>query len=217
MGDAPTQVSGTEADGFQCVQQSEHQVVAIPGPAVGEPLLGKLPDALVRVVLGGVGGKALEMEPFGAAAELPNKPASMGWGAVPKDDDVPAELLEQLPEEVARLELPDVLHVELEVEVEPLPLGRNRDARDRRDPVAPIEVMDRWSPANRRPGPDNSGCQLEARFIDKDEVGTQPLGVFFTLGHSRRTKRRISAWLRSRAFFCGFWWLHPKPCRSLPT
>jgi hypothetical protein len=23
--------------------------------------------------------------------------------------------------------------------------------------------------------------------------------------------------LRSSAFFCGFWWLHPSECRSLPT
>jgi hypothetical protein len=48
-------------------------------------------------------------------------------------------------------------------------------------------------------------------------VGTQPRGVFFSRGHSCRTKRRIALSSRSRARFCGFWWLHPSRCISRPT
>lgn len=157
------------------------------------------------------------MEALGAGTELANQQAAMGIGTIPENEDLASEVSEQVSQEVARLQLSDVIGVELKVEIQSLAGWRNRDPRDGRDAVTPIEVMDRRRLADRSPSGSNGGCQLESRFIDEDEVGTQPLGVFFTAGQSCRRKRRISTWLRSSAFFCGFWWLHPSECRSLPT
>ena len=185
--------------------------------AIREALLGQLPDSLIGVELRRIGREALQVEPHGASAKVIYELASMEVSAVPQDDDVPRELSEQPSQKVAGLELSDVFRVELKVKVEALAAGRNRDSRDGGDPVASIEVMNRGRLAHGSPGAGDRGGQLEAGFVGEDEVGTQPLGVFFTRGQSSRMKRRISALLRSSAFFCGFWWLHPRACRSLPT
>ena len=217
MGDAPSEIATVGANGFQGFDHSEHQLREIMSLAIRESLLGQLPDALIGVELRRVGREALQVEPRGASAQLTYELASMGISAVPQDDDVPRELPEQPSQEIAGLELSDVFRVELKVKVEALAAGRNRDPRDGGDPVASIEVMNCRRLAHGSPGAGDRGGQLEAGFVGEDEVGTQPPGVFFTRGQSSRMKRRISALLRSSAFFCGFWWLHPRACRSLPT
>lgn len=185
--------------------------------AIRESLLGQLPDPFIGVELRRIRREPLQVEPRGASAQLTDELASMRISAVPQDDDVPRDLAEQLSQEVAGLELSDVLRVELKVKVETLAPGRNRDPRNGGDPVASIEVMNCRRLADGSPGASDRGGQLEAGFVGEDEVGTQPPGVFFTRGQSSLMKRRISALLRSSAFFCGFWWLHPRACRSLPT
>jgi hypothetical protein len=109
-----------------------------------------------------------------------------------------------MAQEVAGLLLSDVLEMELEVEVEALSTRTDADRRDGGHAIVPIEMPDDGSLAHRRPGPGDRRCQEEARFIGKDEVGTQPSGVFFTRGQSFRTKRRITPSSRSKARFWGF-------------
>lgn len=198
------------ADGLQ----ESLQIVAL---AIGQALLGQLPDPFIRIELWRIGREALQMEALRASAERTNEQATVGIGAVPENEDVASEMSQQLSQEVPCLLLSNIVSVELEVEVQPLTGRRNRNPRDRRHAVAPIEVMDRRRLADRRPGGGDGRCQLESRLVDEDDVGTQPFGVFFSAGQSRLRNRRISAWLRSSAFFCGFWWLHPSECRSLPT
>ena len=109
-----------------------------------------------------------------------------------------------MAQEVAGLLLSDVLEMELEVEVEALSTRTDADRRDGGHAIVPIEMPDDGSLAHRRPGLGDRRCQEEARFIGKDEVGTQPSGVFFTRGQSFRTKRRITPSSRSKARFWGF-------------
>ena len=217
MGDAPTEVATVGANGFQGFDHCDHQLREIVSLAIREALLGQLPDSLIGVELRRIGRESLQVESRCASAKLTDELASMGVPTIPQDDDVPRELPEQSSQEVAGLELSDVFRVELKVKVEALAAGRNRDSRDGGDPVAPIEVMNRGRLAHGSPGAGDRRGQLEAGFVGEDEVGTQPPGVFFTRGQSSRMKRRISDLLRSSAFFCGFWWLHPRACNSLPT
>ncbi len=217
MGDAAAEVATVGANGFQGFDHRDHQLREIVSLTIREALLGQLPDSLVGVELRRIRREALQVEPRGASAKLTYELPSMGISAVPQDDDVPRELPEQPSKKVPGLELSNVFRVELKVKVEALAAGRNRDSRDHGDPVASIEVMNRGRLAHGRPGAGDRRGQLEAGFVGEDEVGTQPPGVFFTRGQSSRMKRRISALLRSSAFFCGFWWLHPRACRSLPT
>jgi hypothetical protein len=204
MGDAPTEVSVVLADRVECLEQYEHQIVVVARPAVGELGLGELPDALVGVELGRVGWESFEMESLGSSAQLADQPTPMRCCPVPEDDDVAGDLPEELPQKVAGFDLSDVVGVKLEVEIGSLANGRNRDARNRRDSVAPVEVVNRRRLAHGSPGLGHRRGQLEARFVGENDMGAQPAGVFFTLGHSRSTKRRISARLRSSAFLCGF-------------
>ncbi len=217
MVDAGAEIPPVRADVFQGLCHGGQQFRGVMGLAVREALLGQSPDTLVRIELRRIGRESLEVNSLRAGAELAHEPSAMRIPAVPQHEDVTTDLAKQSAQEVTGLELPDVVCVELKVEVEALATGRNRDARDHGHPVASVEVMDCGRLAHGRPGASDGGRQLEARFVGEDEVGTQPPDVFFNRGQSSRTKRRISALLRSRAFFCGFWWLHPKACRSLPT
>ena len=217
MGDAGSEVATVASDCHHRLEDSEHQLGQIVGPTVRESLLGQFPHAFVGIELRCVGRESLEMKSPGSCTELADESAAVRIATVPQHEDVTADLAQQLSQEVPDLLLSDVLREELKVKIQSLAPRRHRDPRDDGDAIASIEVMNRgcladWSPSRR-----NRGCQLEARLVDEDEMGAQPPGVFFTLGQSSRMKRRISAWLRSSAFFCGFWWLHPNACSSLPT
>jgi hypothetical protein len=109
-----------------------------------------------------------------------------------------------MAQEVAGLLLSDVPEMELEVEIEALSAWADADRRDGGHAIVPPEVPDDRSLAHRRPGPGDRRGQEETRFVGKDEVGTQPSGVFFTRGQSFRTKRRIAPSSRSKARFWGF-------------
>ena len=152
MGNAPSEIATVGANGLQGFDQGDHQFRDIMSLAIRESLLRKLPDSLVGVELRCVGRKALQVNPLGASAELAHELASMGIAAVPQHEDVAADLTEQLSQEVTGLELSDVFRVELEVKVEALAAGRNRDPRDDGDPVATIDVMNRGRLAHGSPG-----------------------------------------------------------------
>jgi hypothetical protein len=179
--------------------------------------LGERPDALVGVQLWRVGGKELRAETGEALAERANEGPLVNPAVVPEDDDRPAQVMQEVPEKLADLGLADVGAVHAVVEAEAMSTRTHRDAgNDREAVVALPEAQQRGLPA-RRPGLAHTGDQEEARFVDEDEVGAQPRGVFFTRGHTRRfhwTMRCSSRW---RARDSGFWWLHPSLCISRPT
>ena len=105
----------------------------------------------------------------------------------------------------------------MEIEVETLELGAHRDGGNDRDPIAAIKVPQNRRPSHGGPSLGHRRSQEEARFVGEDEVGTQPRRVFFTRGQSSRRKRRIFTSSRSKARFCGFWWLQPRRCINRPT
>ncbi len=57
MGDAAAQEALTSWGSIEGVDEVKHQIVGVAWAAVGEPVLGKVPDSLVGIELGGVGGK----------------------------------------------------------------------------------------------------------------------------------------------------------------
>lgn len=217
VGDASSEVATVASNCLHRLEDCEHQLGQIVGPKVSESLLGQFPHAFVGIEFWGVGRKPQEMKSPGTRTELADESAAMRIATVPQHEDVTTDLAQQLSEEVPDLLLSNVLCEELKMKIQSLVPGRHRDPRDDGDAIASVEVMNGGCLADWSPSRSNRGRQLEARLVDEDEVGSQPPGVFFTLGQSSRMKRRISAWLRSSAFFCGFWWLHPNACRSLPT
>lgn len=217
MRDAAAEVGAVSADAGQRAVDRTEQSRQVATAPVRESLFGELPDALVRIEFGRIRRESVQMQSARSGAELANEPATMRVAAVPDDEEMTGDRPQQGAQEVSCLLLANVVGVELKVEVQALPNRRDRYPGDGRDAIPSIEAPHRRCLAHRGPGRNDGGSQLEARFVDEDEVGTQPLGVFFTAGQSSRTKRRISAASRSSASFCGRWWLQPSECRSLPT
>lgn len=186
-------------------------------PAVGETSPEMGPHALAGVELGRVGREGLQAQAAEAAAELSEAFPFVGPEVVPHDDHVAAQVAEQVPQERRGFRLLDVLRVKAPVEPETPSFGRDREARDGRDPLAPEAVPEGGGPAPGPPGLARGGGQQEARLVDEDEMGAQPGGVFFIRGHSLRFHRPMAASSLSIALRSGFWWLQPKACMRRPT
>lgn len=132
--------------------------------------------------------------------------------------DWATEVAKQVTEEYADLHVPDVVLEEEVVETEP-PLDRaDRDPGDDGHPVPSIWVVDPRRLPTRSPGASDVGNQKESGFVAEDEVGAQPRGVFFTLGHTSRFQRSISpSSPRSVARRSGFCGLQSRLCMRRPT
>ncbi len=176
----------------------------VVGPAVGQTPFGVGPDGFVGVELWGVGRKVLEMQSRVSAADFPNRFSCVDAGVVPDHDDVPAEVAQQVTEELADLAVPDVVRVTLEVQADAPTPGRNGDPRDHGDAIMPVAMMNDGRLTARSPGLSHRGDQEETRLVDEDDVGTQPRSVFFTRSQSLRFQRSIFSSSRSRARRSGF-------------
>jgi len=121
-----------------------------------------------------------------------------------------------MTEEDAHLLLPDVVEPKLVIEAEVLALGTDGDARDHGDSLSPIPRAQDRSLAPRSPGLDYVGDQQEPGFVDEDEVGAQPRGLFFTRAQSFCFQRSMACSSRSSARRSGFWWLQFRRCINRP-
>ncbi len=124
---------------------------------------------------------------------------------VQQHNDGSPEMPQQLAQEPADLRLPDVVPVQQIVEAQPVALGAHRNSGNDEDLVAPSLAMAiNGSLPLRSPGPDHVGDQEEARFVGKDDVGTQPRSVFFIRGQSFCFQRGMAFSSRSSARRSGF-------------
>ena len=176
---------------------------------VGQILLGELPDTLVRIEVGRIRREGLEMQSGVAPAQISDRLSGMNAPVVPHHDDVAPQMSKQVPQELTDFLLLDVLGVQVKVEPQAATTRTDRHGRDGRDPIVAIAMPEDRRLAARSPGAAYGRDQEEARFVGKDEVGTQPPGVFFTRGHSCLFQRAIFCSSRSRARRSGFWWLQP--------
>lgn len=157
------------------------------------------------------------MEAREAVTQSPDGRALVDSAIVPEHDDRPAQVPEEMAEKLTDLGLVEVgaMHPVVEAEV---PTARaDREAGNHREPIVPLPEAQQRGVPPRSPGLAHTGDQEEARFVDEDEVGTQPRSVFFTRGQSRRFHLVMRASSRWRARASGFWWLHPSVCISRPT
>lgn len=180
-------------------------------------MLREPPDALIGVELRRVAWEAKEMEPGERTADRTDRVSLVDRAAVPEQQDRSAEMAKQMTQEGADLGVLDVLRMEAVVEAEATAAGAYGNPRDHGDPVALLVVVEKRGLSARRPGLAQTRNQEEARFVDEDEVGTQPRGFFLMRGHASRFQRSIASSLRSKARRSGFWWLKPSVWSSRPT
>lgn len=117
---------------------------------------------------------------------------------------MPADVAEEVPQEDDHGLALDVVGVEVAVQDTMASPGTDGDAGDRGDPVVTQAVADHGRLADGAPGLVDRRNQEEAGFVDKDEVGCQPRGVFFTAGQTVRFQCAMAASSRSSARRSGF-------------
>lgn len=205
------------ADLLQHVVEVSVEFVDGVRPTVGEAALGQTPHAFVGIEFGRVGRKGDQVQARETPAQLSDGDATVDRGVVPDDDDVTAQMPEQVTQEVRDGLAINVAVMELIVESHTSPDRADRDAADDRDPVATVAVSDHRRLSSRRPGPEQRRDQLEAALVCEDDVGTQPRGVFFTSGQVSRLHRSMASSSRSSARRSGFWGLHPSRLIRRPT
>ena len=163
-----------------------------------------IPDALVRIQFGGIRRERHEVQAPGSGEQLPNRIAPMDPGIVQQDDQMPADLQQEVPQEPRHVLGKDIVFVELAVQGAMEAPGADRDAGDGGDPVVAIAVAQDGRLAHRAPGLADRGDQKEAGFVGKDDMGSQPDDVFFTAGQTVRFHSAIAGSLRSKARRSGF-------------
>jgi len=146
-----------------------------------------------------------------------NRAALVNLSVVEQSHDRSAQMAQDIPQEPANHVTVYIRVEQLTVQSQAASLRTDGNSGDRRDPVMAVDMAVKGRLAARAPGLAHRGDQQKARFVEEEQVGPQPRGVFFRRGHKVRFHRAMASSSRSMARRSGFWWLHPRSCRSLPT
>jgi hypothetical protein len=118
------------------------------------------------------------METGMAATDLGDGGAVMDRPLVPDQDDMAAEMAQQIPQEDGDLDMGEIVGMHVEREAQVLPARADGEGGDRRHLIAPIPVVNQRGLAARGPRAPYGRNQLEARFIGKYEVCVQSADFF---------------------------------------
>lgn len=214
---APAQqrLGSSQPADFVC--QHVHQFGLRLWTAVGQGALQVIPDAFIRVQLGGVRGQGFHVQTGRPGEQLLDRITAMNLAIIQQHDQMAVHLPQQMAEEDGHFFTVDIVLIQVAVQRTMATFRADGDTRNGRDPVVPIPMMNNRRLSDRAPRFAHRRNQEEARFVNKDKVGCQPCGVFFTRGQTDRVHSAMAVSLRSMARRSGFWWLHPIWWRSLPT
>jgi hypothetical protein len=104
----------------------------------------------------------------------------MNFPAVPQQDDLAAEMTEQLTEKRDDLGAGDVVHAAIEVQAEAPTKRRHGERRDNGNSVPAIAVPKARRVPDGRPGLADVGDKQEAALIDERQMSAAAPGVFLT-------------------------------------
>jgi hypothetical protein len=207
--DAPPEEIWCGSQPAHLVGEHIHQRGLRVRPAVGQDALEMVPDAFVGVQFGGVRRKGHQMKTARASQEFLHRVAPMDVAVVQQYDQMTTDVMQEMSQEDGHLVALNVVLVELAVQRAMEAPGADGDAGDGGDAVVTLAVTHEGGLSDGAPGLADGRDQEEAGFVDKDDVGCQPGGVFFTAGQTDRFQLAIAASSRSTARRSGFWWLHP--------
>jgi len=214
---APTELALRLTQASQGLGERDGEFIEVVRSAVGQVVVGLTPDAFVGVEFRGIGRETFQMKATVATTELSDRFALVRLAIVPHDDEVAAEVAEQVAQELAGLGLLDVLTMQLEIQADAPAVGTDGEGRDGRNLVVLVVIPGPRGLAARPPGSPNRGDQQEAGFVDEGDMGPQPRGVFFRRGQSRHFHCSMAASSRCNARRSGFWQLQFSECSKRPT
>lgn len=149
--------------------------------------------------------------------EFVEQASLVSLGIVQQDDDRSSEMTQQMPKERANPPAVDIGQAELIVQPQSLTPRTYGNCRDDRDAIMTMAMAVDWRTTPRCPGAKQIRNQEEPRFVEEDEVGTQPCSFFFTRDQRFFFQYLIAPSLRSTARRSGVCGLQPSPCSSRPT
>lgn len=185
--------------------------------SVGQSPFQEAPNSLIRVQLRGMGRKGDEIKSRRPLQEFLHRLAPMRVEIIQKNDQRAGDLAQEMTEECGHFFPLDVLLIQMTVQRASKALMTDGNPGNGRDAVMAITMTDERRAPDRTPRFPHGRDQEEARFVEEDNMGCQPRGVFFTLGQTDRFHSAMAASSRSTALLSGFWWLQPIWRRSLPT
>lgn len=158
---------------------------------------------LDRIEVRRVGREGFQVKPRGPGEKVLDGTGTMKGDVIPKNDDRPGKVPQQLPEELGRGLAVDVVRREIEIQPATQALRADGEARDDGNPLMTVAVrQDRRLPFG-RPGLADGRDEAEAGFVNEDEVGAQIFGVFLPSAIPRassvRSRRCRVPWRGGRA------------------
>src|SRR5262249_33893489 len=125
--------------------------------------------------------------------------AAMRPGAIPEDEQRPAEVSPQRLEELDDLFLGDRSFVQPKAHPSEVHAGDQRE-------LMPVEVKlhHRWF-TSQAPSTNAGGTLGDSGLVDEDDQSCLASGVFFSAGQVRLRQRSMAAGSRSKARRSGFW------------
>jgi len=179
----------------------------VVGREVGERVHLEIgPDPFHGVEFGSIRGKELGLDLPRAFPEQPPVDPLVRSETIPQQEEPSREMHTQLAKKWNQILHGDVfVRQEGKVKSQPLSLGGNGDCCNHGDLLPGTRALVKnGSRPDRSPGAPEMRRHQKPALIEKDQVDVQPLGVFFTRGHSSFTHLWISASFRSRARRSGF-------------
>lgn len=195
------------------------QIIKLQGRLVGHGVcLQVAPDVLRGIQLRSIGRQELRTPALFPREVILDEPCSMRHEPIPQQKDGTLKMsAEVLQEREDRAGVDIGLGVKTEKQLDAVSVGRDGQGGD--DGNFPRGVGPLPEPgclAAGSPGPSDQRHHQEAAFVEKDESGAYPCGVFFTRGQSALTQRWMAASSRSTARRCGLWGLQPRACKTRP-
>lgn len=180
------------------------QVVDRQRAPIGEARLEVVPDLLVGVELGGVGGKAFEVQARVPGAQRADGGALVNRPAVPEEEDRAVQVPQQQAEEHGDLDMADVGEVQVAVEPEAVAVRADGDGGDRRNALVRIPMTQQRRDPARRPSAADRRDQQEAALVEEGQVRSQAPGFFLIATQRARFHCAIACSFRSTARRSGF-------------
>lgn len=158
------------------------------------------------------------MESESARQERVDLLASMRPQIIPDHQKGARDLPQELEEEMndpTRLEI--LVRVKTEIQRDTIPPRRHHESTDGRHFLMESRALEKHGcfPLH-RPGAAYQRRHQEARFINKDQRGVQPLGFFLIRGQSTASHRWRAFSSRSIARLWGFWGVKPSERNTRP-
>jgi hypothetical protein len=162
-----------------------------------------VPHLLDGIQFRRIRGELFHVQPgMGLAHRLDGR-APMNRAAIPEQDDGSPEMPQKRPQERGHIEGLEVVRLKADVQAQVLAFGRDRQGRQRRNPIVLVIVGEDRCVPHGRPGPATGRDEQKAALIQESEMGPKSSGFFLwpamCSASSARWPARSVGWLAAPA------------------